>query len=84
MDLIVLSQISSDRFAGRMSAGDVSNFAWSYSILGLRPEGVVRALTREGLATMDGATPHDMSNLAWGLARASVGGSRSAEIEGKR
>lgn len=66
-------QITSDRAAGRMSAKDASIFAWSYGMLGLRPERVVRALTREGLATIADATPHDLSNLAWGLARAGVG-----------
>lgn len=68
-----LGQIMSDRFAGRMSAKDASIFAWSFGMLGLRTDRLVRVLTREGLATIGEATPHDLSNLAWGLARAGVG-----------
>ena len=55
-----------------MTAKDASIFAWAYGMLGLRPDRVIRALTREGLATVHEATAHDLSNLAWGLARAGL------------
>lgn len=64
-----------------MSAKDASVFAWSYGMLGLRPRRVVRTLMREGLATIGEATPHDMSNLAWGLARAGLD-DRELETDG--
>lgn len=68
-----------------MSAKDTSIFAWSFGMLGLRTGRVVRTLTREGLATISAATPHDLSNLAWGLARAGLGaGGSEADGEGGR
>lgn len=68
-----------------MSAKDASIFAWAYGMLGLRPDRVIQALTREGLATVGEATPHDLSNLAWGLARAGLaeGGGDDFEDEGE-
>lgn len=73
-----------------MSAKDASIFAWAYGMLGLRPGGVIRALTRKGLATIQDATPHDLSNLAWGLARAGAGplqeeagGEKDGDMKGK-
>lgn len=55
-----------------MTAKEVSILAWSYGALGLRPAGLFRVLAREGLATVHEATAHDLSNLAWGLARVGV------------
>ncbi|CAN0062245.1 unnamed protein product [Scytosiphon promiscuus] len=74
-------EIVSRRAIGRMTAKDTSVFAWAYGMLGLRPSRVIRCLTREGLATIQDATPHDLSNLAWGLARAGMGGGSSEEAE---
>lgn len=67
-----------------MTAKDASILAWAYGMLGLRPARVIEALTREGLATVQEATPHDLSNLAWGLAKAGAGGGgkEEAEVEG--
>ncbi|CAM9844726.1 unnamed protein product, partial [Hapterophycus canaliculatus] len=75
-------EIVSRRAVGRMTAKDASIFAWAYGMLGLRPSRVIRCLTREGLSTIQDATPHDLSNLAWGLARAGTG-DEGAEEEGE-
>lgn len=67
-----------------MAAKDASILAWAYGMLDLRPTRVIEALTREGLATVQEATPHDLSNLAWGLAKAGAGGrgKEEEEVEG--
>lgn len=75
-------KIVSGPAVGHMTAKDTSVFAWAYGMLGLRPSRVIRCLTREGLSTIQDATAHDLSNLAWGLARAGVGG-ENAEAEGE-
>ncbi|CAM9183165.1 unnamed protein product [Ectocarpus sp. 8 AP-2014] len=74
-------EIFSSRASGRMAAKDASILAWAYGMLGLRPARVIEALTREGLATVQEATPHDLSNLAWGLAKAGAGGGGKEEAE---
>ena len=56
-----------------MSVKDASVLAWSYGALGLRPAGLFATLARKGLSMVHEATAHDLSNLAWGLARAGLG-----------
>ncbi|CAM9759422.1 unnamed protein product [Ectocarpus sp. 12 AP-2014] len=74
-------EIVSSRASGRMAAKDASILAWAYGMLDLRPARVIEALTREGLATVKEATPHDLANLAWGLAKAGAGGGGKEEEE---
>eukprot|EP00752_Nemacystus_decipiens_P015925 g14232.t1 len=76
-------EVVSGRAVGHMTAKDASIFAWAYGMLGLRPGRVIRALTREGLATVQEATPQDLSNLAWGLARAGLAGSGGDDFDGE-
>lgn len=72
--LYTIGQVLSDRAEGGMTAKDSSLFAWSFGMLGLRPSKVMRKLTREALSTIDEASTQDISNLAWGLARAGSSG----------
>lgn len=68
-------QVTSDGInegSGKMTAKEASILAWSFGALGLRPAGLYLVLARKGLATVHEATAHDLSNLAWGLARIGV------------
>ncbi|CAM9907952.1 unnamed protein product, partial [Choristocarpus tenellus] len=52
-----------------LAAKDVSILAWAYGTLEVRPPRLLWKLVREGLNTVEEALPHDLSNLAWGIAR---------------